>query len=241
MYGVHKEAKQIKLSASSVIDLKAELLEKTREYERSKLQPPKKKNKELEYKQTKKDHPVAVETELERSWLSLERKSKLYQKLEQEGGLESDDDDHLVDFLAKPIVADSSPSVSGDWIKVVDEFGRDRLVRKSKVAESTPRQSPVVEEAIFEPARQNKHFSSKSERRTLGTGFYQFSDNLNQRAEQMNELNKLRKDTIQNRAKAVDPAEKRKRRLDDRMKLIQNKQLKKVQSKVDEIFDNLRQ
>ncbi|EGF83131.1 hypothetical protein BATDEDRAFT_34007 [Batrachochytrium dendrobatidis JAM81] len=150
--------KEIRVSASSVIDLKAELIFKQEQYDRDKKRlgvhsstnsistanltrlkniPKIVKNKGVADRAQKDDAQISEEhPTLEASWVALQRKTKLYEQKQQD--LEPNDEEGLVDFLVKNIPENDDIRVDNQdvsdpkWVQVTDEFGRTRIVRKKE-------------------------------------------------------------------------------------------------------------
>ncbi|KAF2761445.1 hypothetical protein EJ05DRAFT_264402 [Pseudovirgaria hyperparasitica] len=72
----------------------------------------------------------------------------------------------------------------------------------------------------------DKHFDSKEEIRTRGTGFYAFSGDKEERERQMNALKKEREETERARSEMSQRKEQRKREVEERRKAINAKRLK---------------
>ncbi|KAI9001686.1 hypothetical protein BC832DRAFT_593978 [Gaertneriomyces semiglobifer] len=275
--------KEIAVSSSSVVDLKAELFRKKEEFEKAKLQgdttlrpvstkpikkPPKNKGVEQRAQRDQHSEPETIGATLESSWVALQRKAKLYEKLAQEGGSLEDDekeDGALVDFLQKTIEGhdvtnedDSTPEISADdpWVEAVDEFGRTRIVRRSQVSElglrfqkagesvttagddqdegpsllSDDMRREMERQQWEEEARKEldaPHFDSKREIRTLGVGFYQFSQDEEERKHQMEELKGMRDETLVNRQAAAKMRDSRKEKLEERRRLLKERAQKR--------------
>lgn len=81
------------------------------------------------------------------------------------------------------------------------------------------------ESAKHEPL--NMHFNSKRERRNMGVGFYQLSQDQAVRDEQMKELLSIRNDTLTSRSKAEVLKEKRKARLAERKMILEDRARKR--------------
>jgi hypothetical protein len=186
--------------------------------------------------------------QLEASWVALQRKSKQYNELQ---GQDVQQDDVLVDFLYKQEES-SQPSFlqsENQWVEIVDEFGRTRLVRREDVPEvpvvsqepndSVPsshgmmstdmmreRERQEWEEAV-QSEQLNKHFDSKWERRTLGVGYYQLSQDMDARRQQMEELRSLRNDTLLSRTRAQKVKEERHRKLEQRRRILEERARKR--------------
>ncbi|KAJ3153905.1 hypothetical protein HDU89_008770 [Geranomyces variabilis] len=275
--------KEIAVGASSVVDLKAELFKKQEEYEKQKLRtgsassrpisskpikkPPKNKGVEQRSLRDAEELPTLNST-LEASWVALQRKAKIYDKLVKEGaeGKDSENDDSLVDFLYKSAPDDAAvkaaePEADDDgddaWVEAVDEFGRTRIVRTSQVESlglrfvkgspagqndrtlesgdagpsmlSDDMRREMEREAWEANARQEiasgsqAHFDSRREIRTLGTGFYQFAQDDEERARQMRELDDIRADTLQGREKTAGMKGGKAKRLDERKRLLKER------------------
>lgn len=113
------------------------------------------------------------------------------------------------------------------WVEFEDEFGRTRVVRKSQLPEVLPDgeedgDTDVSSDGSRTPPHRIPrsptlatradiiHYDANKEARTTGVGFYQFATDEEQRAEQMERLNKLREETEEARRNAKSVAEKRK-------------------------------
>lgn len=252
---------EIVVGASSVINLKAELLQRTM---RAKQANPQVVTSTLRLKGSRaakvaKTAPI-VETEhnkLEESWIALQRKTKVYDELQERGGLDDSDDEQdtdkpgcLVNFLEKTPTL--GQTIDG-WVEVTDEFGRNRLVKKDAdlpaisgfvkaggvdsdlqsnqlglVSDSMRMHQERLEwDAAIGSKASNLHYDGKKERRTLGTGFYQFSQDLDIRQTQMAELTDMREDTILKRTKAQIVAQKRSEKINDRRQLLEERAARK--------------
>ncbi|KTW29148.1 uncharacterized protein T551_02422 [Pneumocystis jirovecii RU7] len=135
------------------------------------------------------------------------------------------------------------------WVEYVDEFGRTRTIRKIDLPRDiTPEQETIPENIIYgdfiqtfnpdkeqiqkileEPEESLETFyDSKKEIRTKGVGFYQFSEDVQKRKKQREALeaeHKLTELMKQNLEQAYD---KRKRKLDERRKIIEKKRYKNI-------------
>ncbi|KAF9903989.1 hypothetical protein BX616_001444 [Lobosporangium transversale] len=77
-----------------------------------------------------------------------------------------------------------------------------------------------------------RHYSSAAERRAHGVGFYQFSQDEEERAKQMQELRNIRSETETKRALHRPLREKRRGEIEARKKIIQQKRLKSLASTI---------
>ncbi|KNC98192.1 uncharacterized protein SPPG_06594 [Spizellomyces punctatus DAOM BR117] len=271
--------KEIAVNSSSVVDLKAELFRKKEEFEREKLRtgsstlravsnkpikkPPKNKGVEQRARQDEEEIQTLSST-LESSWVALQRKAKLYDKLVDEGGTGEDekDEEALVDFLQKSLTDSDLPAPSPDiedvgedtWVEAVDEFGRTRIVRKDDVSklglrfikegeaggngENEQGPSLVSDDMRREMEREqwekearealaSGHYDSRRENRTMGVGFYQFSQDDEERRKQMEELKDMRNETLESRTRAARMKDARKDKLDERKRLLKERAAKR--------------
>ncbi|KAJ3160830.1 hypothetical protein HDU86_008190 [Geranomyces michiganensis] len=272
--------KEIAVGASSVVDLKAELFKKQEEYEKEKLRtgsaitrqisskpikkPPKNKGVEQRSLRDAEELPT-LDSTLEASWVALQRKAKLYDKLAKEGaeGKDNENDDSLVDFLYKTAPEDEAVQAAeadaddGDaWVEAMDEFGRTRIVRTSQVEslglrfvkggpeghDTKPESGDAVPSMLSDDMRREMereaweanarqemasgaqaHFDSRREIRTLGTGFYQFAQDDEERARQMRELDDIRAATLEGREKTAGMKGGKAKRLDERKRLLKER------------------
>ncbi|KAI9204498.1 uncharacterized protein BJ171DRAFT_505959 [Polychytrium aggregatum] len=283
-----KEIKNI--SASSVVDLKAELFRAQAQFDQEKAQsleldplgsvprkkierpatkkPGDKSNRGVEAR-SQKDKAALALTEneaqlLQRSQASLEVKSKIYDLI-RSGAADDldhvmDSEDMLIDFVRKnwdDPVSESSDSteevavrsglIKDPWIEVIDEFGRNRVVRRSEARKEGMR--PVVEGAFDDgddempdtESRESKQaelerlmrtddplrYDASNEVRNLGVSFYQFSKSEVQRHRQMEALKQLREETIQRRRQVAQDSRRLgdllKRRMDERRRFLREK------------------
>ncbi|KAI0244110.1 hypothetical protein L0F63_001822 [Massospora cicadina] len=184
---------------------------------------------------------------LQASQISLERKSKIYDRLTREAPeFDEMDEEQLIDFerkkmegLKQPAEGSSQPFFKDDpWVEHVDEFGRTRIVRQSEARELQKSDGEILfdnemdsavkrEEERLEWERQraekNKgpiHYDANEEYRTRGVGFYKFSNIEEERKAQMEQLKQLREDTDRKRALQQSIKDKRNAQLQDRIKKI---------------------
>ena len=133
-------------------------------------------------------HPNHDEqSKLEASWTALQRKAKIYEQMQEDGGLgrnQDDDDDLLVDFLSKSMhernggldamkkgrhsssrgskehLLAAGPSKRGEWVQITDEFGRDRLVR----AEEADQMRASMELSVhYQDNRQGNYYNPQQD------------------------------------------------------------------------------
>ncbi|TPX70942.1 hypothetical protein SpCBS45565_g01523 [Spizellomyces sp. 'palustris'] len=272
--------KEIAVNSSSVVDLKAELFRKKEEFEREKLRtgsstlravsnkpikkPPINKGVEQRARQDEQEIQTLSST-LELSWVALQRKAKLYDKLVDERGTGEDekDEEALVDFLQKsltdadlpvPSPADIEDAGEDTWVEAVDEFGRTRIVRKNDVSklglrfikegeagengESEQGPSLVSDDMRREMEREqwekeareamaSGHYDARRENRTMGVGFYQFSQDDEERRKQMEELKDMRDETLESRTRAARMKDARKEKLEERKRLLKERAAKR--------------
>ncbi|KAJ3311856.1 hypothetical protein HDV04_003596 [Boothiomyces sp. JEL0838] len=122
--------KEIKISASSVLDLKAELSKKEAQV-KQKSNPAvvttRLKNVSKIVKKPKLDMDDEEKSKLEASFVALSRKAQLYEQKQRD---QDSDDEGLVDFQMKESVDEIDTS---NWVQITDEFGRTRLVKKDEI------------------------------------------------------------------------------------------------------------
>ena len=206
-----------------------------------------------------------ITSTLESSYVALQRKALLYEKLQEDAGLDSDHEDHLVDFLRKEPLPEESmkkvnPMLAGTredpCVETTDEFGRTRLIRKSELfipgPEFLPAQhldssqmpskeeSPQDHESLMsrDMEREKKrleweeymrtergpvHYDNEKEIRTVGTSYYKFSRDEEERMKQMQELNDAREKTERERELQQRKKESRKQELEERKRRILEK------------------
>lgn len=96
---------------------------------------------------------------------------------------------------------------------------------------------------IKEPLKPPTHFDSTREIRTLGTGFYQFSSEENERQKQQEELKSARDATLKERRKAERVKEERKERIDERRRMVLEKmervKRKRVEGQAENFLKNI--
>jgi hypothetical protein len=144
-----------------------------------------------------------------------------------------------------------------EWVEITDEFGRDRLVRKEEaefikasaekqIAEERTdnyQEEEHVQDAEYHQDRIElpersipKHFDSSRERRYLGAGHFQFDvADVEKRQQQFQDINELRIETITNRDKQAVAKMRRKEKLDDRTRLLQERARKRK----DQVLENV--
>lgn len=177
----------------------------------------------LKIRQPKKLERETLEqnVDFESSWVALSRKSILYNELIQDPDYE--DEDCLVDFTKKEITTSNIIPGNGNveldpWVDIVDEFGRNRLVRSSTLNKT------VVEEI----KNSDQHYDPRMEIRNLGTSHYQFSREEGKRLEELQELKNTREETRQNQVKVVGQRLQKTRALQERkMRIAALKKSKK--------------
>lgn len=241
MEPVHN-SREIKVSTASVISLKAELSKRELSLKnlpkQQKTNPSKLKNMIIKNKgindRIKKDSLSNNElSQLEQSWIQLNRKAKLYDEMQEQGEADPEEDQNLlVDFLMK----NAKNDLKEELIETVDEFGRTRLIKKPDIEESRSKIQGFVKssdnlfnEDISGPS--NLHFDARKERRAMGVGFYQFSQDQQQRQAQLNELNILRVNTIDSKNKAMEEKMSREQRIKNRKELIAKKSAKRKEAR----------
>ncbi|KXS20605.1 hypothetical protein M427DRAFT_66560 [Gonapodya prolifera JEL478] len=160
----------------------------------------------------------------------------------------------------RPAEEDPDPIVEYE-----DEFGRTRRVPRSKLPEhlrpASPDPTPDDEEALLATLNDAHraayelskavaaggyaesapdHFDSTRERRNLGVGFYQFSMDEDERARQRGELDALRRETVEARARTEEDKgnveggkemDKRAKRMEERRRLMERKKREREEKK----------
>lgn len=254
---VYRKGKPITgVSQASVLDLKAELARKQQEQSSGKPSSSKpsqkltkligmeRRNKGIEQRNQQDSLGRDELSKLEQSWISLQRKAELYDKIKS--GVEEENDEMLVDFMSKshdptrlkpPLAKKPKPSRrGGDWVEVTDDFGRTRLVRQEEadamnrekvVLAKEARENAIDDGEIQVEAALDVHFESAREKRQLGVGFYQFSSNADTRASQFQDIQDLRSDTIDSKAKTDIAKMRKKERLELRTKVLEERAKKR--------------
>jgi len=272
-----KEIKDV--NVASALNLKAELLKQNEIFQQERRKYGKssqsiirkpikkptvfsKKNKGIELRKLKdKESIQTAGSELEASWISLQRKAKLYEEQLNKDIDELDDDEldensekaPLVDFLNKKIenienlkqkLEEDNQEIEDSWVEYVDEFGRTRLIRKSDMEKynikshidvNEKRITDLTKEQLKE--EQEKHlkeeedrekneetyFNAKMENRRMGTGYYQFSQNKEERLKQQEALEELRQTTSIQRQKAENLKRARNQRIEERKRKLKER------------------
>jgi hypothetical protein len=143
---------------------------------------------------------------------NLRRKQELYDQFKS-GKVPKNYNDN--DLLLQVDYQSPSDESEDDMIEVVDEFGRSRQIKRNEYYNG-PVERPkelihgdiVQHEAVQlnslnSPGKQNLeesedvHYDSKWEVRDKGVGFYQFSQNEEERRRQMDELKHIRGETLE--------------------------------------------
>ena len=153
--------------------------------------------------------PTVETFDLESSWVALSRKSKLYNEYSQDADFD-ESEDCLVDFTKKEIskTRNITDQESLDpWVEIVDEFGRNRLVRSSTLGK------PVES---LEKSNLEIHYDPTREIRNLGTSHYKFSTQESKRQLELQELNNLRVQTATEQQNLANVKLEKTRALQDR-------------------------
>ena len=193
-----------------------------------------------------KETPVPDEKEIDSESLllyenaksKLEAKSKIYNKM-QNGEMEDFENiygetKYLVDFQQNffdsdkneenAAESDSEKSTFPSSIYEADEVYREKLREKWE----------KEQEEILEGAVHYEHVKF-DEVRNLGTGYFAFSKNEEERQKQMEELRKLREDTKNVQAKKELLKKKRKAALQERLNKVKQRKLGKDVSPMDRL------
>jgi len=264
------------VSSSSVVELKAQLAEAKRA---KNSQPTPLEGSDKTVKKMAKNPGVearnardlaqttdeSVDGKLAASWVSLQRKAAIYDKMQAE---DYDDSELLVDFVRKSThkvdsVDELDKQDKDPWVEYTDEFGRSKVVRKSQVpAESIESQAASFglrgqsfvkssginsaeaadtgeqvrdmhsrdwdreeERLRWEQQVQSEtlHYDAKKDVRPLGTAFYRLSQDEEERAKQMEELNAIRQDTLVQRSMSESVKDARAKRLEEQRQRVLSK------------------
>ncbi|KAI7904720.1 uncharacterized protein BX663DRAFT_503282 [Cokeromyces recurvatus] len=261
------------VSATTAVDLKAELAQHIEQFEKNRstlgkqvqAQKPKakptiwsKQNKGVQDRNKRdeqKDLPAVEGDILMKSRRQLEKKAKMYEAMRTGQLIVDEEDDEkmpLIDFDRKYFQERELEQTKKEssrkkrrimnekdddpWVEYEDEFGRNRIVRRSqlpKLAElSYNEDSEEEEEEIntayaayrpnYEAADRSdmNHYEADREIRTKGVGFYQFSKDEEERQEQMEKLKKLREETENARKSTASASTKRKQMLSENAEKI---------------------
>ena len=271
-----------------MIELKAELLKKKKEYEeakkmRSNLKESKKQSKDEPIKIEQKDHVTArknlTEEEFKRSREALEAKSRLYHKLERGKLMETDlnkgqRENLMVDFAWKgwnpekeDFDFDFSSSDEEDedhneaekgklkfdqvldlinrnedsddrWIEYEDEFGRTRVSKLGQIRQIQKERDEINNRLRLRS--ESTHYDGDAEIRNKGVGFYQFARDEEGRRRQMDELKRLREETVEKRMRTLLRKEQRRLRIEQRLRARKISQIENesVENEVNKDVDN---
>lgn len=181
--------------------------------------------------------------------LNMRRKQQLYEQLKS-GKVPKNYNDN--DLLLQLDYKSSSDEPDDELIEIVDEFGRTRQVKRNEYYDG-PVERPeeliygdlvqhdaVQTSGLKSPNKQNLeesedvHYDSTWEVRNKGVGFYQFSQNEEERRRQMEELKHIREETLENTATKDSELEKRKGYRNERKAKIlslREKSMKRAEAK----------
>ena len=231
--------KEIRADSASLVNLRAELENEKRNYEKAKKD--KKRPAKCESKWLAKDSaamakkpkiPVAVvdNSKWEDIEKKLQLKSELYERL-QSGKLDIEDlssgqqENLLVDFYRKDLPETDEegrvrePDISSDLeiVEYTDEFGRTRTAPKSEyefVRESEAQEEYEIKDSFYDESK---------EIRTKGVGYFNLSLDSDTRNQQIKELKDLNKQT--------ESEKKRRQALKQERELKKQQRLAKVKEK----------
>lgn len=180
---------------------------------------------------------------------NLRRKQELYERLKS-GKVPKHYNDK--DLLLQVDYQSSSDEAEDALIEIVDEFGRSRQVKKKEYYDG-PVERPkelihgdlvqhdaVQLNSLDSPSKQDLeesedvHYDSRWEVRDKGIGFYQFSQNEEERRRQIDELKHIREETLENVTTKKSVVEKRKSYHNERkMKILalREKSMKRAETK----------
>ena len=168
----------------------------------------------------------------------LEAKSKIYNKM-QNGEMEDFENiygetKYLVDFQQKVFdndkIEESSAGPDSEKSTFPSSIYEADEVYREKLREKWERE----QEEILEGAVHYEHIKF-DEVRNLGTGYFAFSKNEEERQKQMEELRKLREDTKNVQAKKELLKNKRKAALQERLDKVKQRKLGKSVSPMDQL------
>ena len=95
-------------------------------------------------------------------------------------------------------------------------------------------------EAAEQEERLNKYYDTQQDRRTMGVGFYQFSQDDETRQKQMDELKSIRNETLSSRNKMEQSRLKRKNEFEQRrLLLIEKRNQKRAKIANDDLDEDL--
>ncbi|KAJ3262637.1 hypothetical protein HK103_000166 [Boothiomyces macroporosus] len=224
--------KEIKISASSVLDLKAELSKKEAQV-KQKSNPAvvttRLKNVSKIVKKPKLDMDDEEKSKLEASFVALSRKAQLYEQKQRD---QDSDDEGLVDFQMKESAGEIDTS---NWVQVTDEFGRTRLVKKDEIhqLEQPKNDTPVIQTNSF------AHFNVNYEHRNLGVVHYTLSQDDDVRKKQMDELVQMSKETEAVKYRIQKSRNDRQKAINERLELVRLRNRKRKEAKTKMQVDSL--
>ena len=159
----------------------------------------------------KYEESTANATSWETCHASLLSKSKYYEECLESSHFDDTSENALVDFPAKDCVtiagAFHPSSNSSEWVECIDEFGRNRIVRKN--------QEPFS-------LRESHSFS---EVRNRSVGFFQLSTNEAHKQQQLDTLRTLHHSTLEARAMNSLIKEQKRLKMQRSLALASNRRL----------------
>ncbi|KAJ3322383.1 hypothetical protein HDV06_003103 [Boothiomyces sp. JEL0866] len=225
--------KEIKISAASVLDLKAELSKKQAQVKQKSnpsIVTTRLKNVSKVVKKPKLDMDDEEKSKLEASFVALSRKAELYEQKQRD---QDSDEDGLVDFQMKESTEQIDTS---SWVQVTDEFGRTRLVKKDEIQEQVD--VPIVEKPVTE-TNSFKHFNVNYEHRNLGAVHYTLSQDDDVRRKQMDDLVQMSKETEAIKNRILKSKLDRQKAINERLELVRARNRKRKEEKTKVQVDNL--
>ena len=221
------------MNSSALLNLKAEVLKKKEAFQKEKQQN---NDSSIKVKSNRKndkwiaenkgvqdrnnrDQHVAESSAV--SWDKMKeimaKKAELYDKLHSGDANEEElsggqRENLLVDFNRKP-----APVVEEEeFIEIIDELGRTRMVKKSEYVEVEQESATPVGPQFYDA---NKEIRSKA------AGFFTFSLDENDRMEQQKQLADLRQETIEEQRITQAILEEREKRIQQRLELAKKRKV----------------
>ncbi|KAJ3276450.1 hypothetical protein HDV01_005073 [Terramyces sp. JEL0728] len=229
--------KEIKVSSSSVLDLKAELSKKEAQIKHKSnpsIVTTRLKHVSRTVKKPKLEMDDEEKSKLEASFVALSRKAELYEQKQRD---QDSDEEGLVDFQIKE---QTEQIESSNWVQVTDEFGRTRLVKKDEINDF-PNET-IVDKPAVKPALETntlKHFNVNFEHRNLGAVHYALSQDDDVRRKQMDDLVQMTKETEAIKFRIQKSKTERQQAINERLELIRARNRKRKEAKTNKQVESI--
>lgn len=105
------------------------------------------------------------------------------------------------------------------WIEYEDEFGRTRVSKLSQLRQDQADRQELCQTLNLSSS---SHYDGDAEIRNKGVAFYQFARDEEERQRQMQELRKLREETVERRVRTLILKEQRKLKIESRLNRLRH-------------------